>query len=119
MSSPKLEHFRGVVWPRPADDTDGKPTYRYAIVGMLITDTPIAGLDPNETVIDGTLTRFVDEMGIAGALEHAPKFHAARTIGDANNVLLSLAELVGAPLAPTSPKSNDKIKSSIQLNNRA
>ena len=93
------EQFRGVVWPREnGKDADGKPTYRYVVVGMLVTDTPIPGLDPNETVIDGVVERYVEELGIAGALERAPKFEASLPLGDANNVLLSLEQIVGKPL---------------------
>lgn len=95
------EQFRGVVWPREESvDSAGKPVYRYVVVGMLVTDTPIEGLDPNETIIDGAMTRHVAEMGMAGALERAPKFKASRPLGDSNSVLLSLADddFVGAPL---------------------
>jgi hypothetical protein len=42
------EHLRAVIWPRQTDehpteakDKDGKPVYRYAIVGMLVTDQPL------------------------------------------------------------------------------
>lgn len=90
---PTKEHFRGVIWPR--HENDG--TYRYVVVGMLITDKPLEGLHENETVIDGTLTNYTEEMGIAGALERMPKFHPASQLGDANRVLLSLNEIVGEP----------------------
>lgn len=95
------EHFRGVVWPRPAlPDQQGRPSYRYIIVGMLTTDTPLKGLHPNETVLDGVSIRYVEEMGFAGAIERSSKFKAALKLSDSDSVLLSLNELVGAPMSP-------------------
>lgn len=49
------EHFRGVVWPRLPVDIAGGTVYRYAIVGVLVTDQAIEGLHPNETVLAGPL----------------------------------------------------------------
>lgn len=99
------EQFRGVVWPREQGlDENDEPIYRYVVVGMLVTNSPIEGLDPNETVIDGVMPRYVREMGMAGALEKAPKFKPAMSIGDANSVLLSLGDIVGKPLKPVSRK---------------
>jgi hypothetical protein len=93
------EAFRGVVWTREqALDNNGKPVYRYAIVGMLVTDTPIAGLDPNETVIDSEAVFFDNSGGIAVALSNAKKFKAAAPLGDASSVLCSLNKIVGEPL---------------------
>ena len=93
------EQFRGVVWPRPEVlDNNGKPAYRYVVVGMLVTDTPIEGLHPNETVLDGVVERYVSEMGFAGAIQRAPKFQAATPLGDATSVLLRLEGIVGEPL---------------------
>ena len=107
MSEPLKEHFRGVVWPRePSQDEAGKKQYRYVIVGMLVTDTPIEGLHPNETVIDGTMLRYVPELGMAGAIERAPKFIAAGPTGDATGVLLGLNDIVGEPYEPKNRKKS-------------
>lgn len=105
--TPKKEHFRGVIWPRGEQpDAQGKPTYRYVVVGMLVTDEPIPGLDPNETVVDGGLRRYVDELGMAGALGQLPKFSASRPLGDASDVLLSLEDIVGEPIPePKTPRN--------------
>lgn len=42
------EHLRAVIWPRQTEeapsqtkDKDGKTVYRYAIVGVLVTDRPL------------------------------------------------------------------------------
>jgi hypothetical protein len=111
VSEQLKEHFRGVVWPREASqDASGKPVYRYVIVGMLATDTPIEGLHPNETVIDGTMLRHVSEMGMAGAIERAPKFTAPYPLGDATWVLLSLEDIVGDPYRPKKAKKAKKIE---------
>lgn len=100
------EHFRGVVWNREQGlDASAKPVYRYLVVGMLVTDTPIEGLDQNETVIDGVMPRYVREMGMAGSLERASKFHPAQKLGDATNVLLSLETIVGKPLKTSTRKA--------------
>lgn len=100
----KREHFRGVVWPHGEQpDAQGKPTYRYVLVGMLVTDEPIPGLDPNETVIDGTMRRYVGELGMAGAIGKLPKFKASQALGDATNVLLSLEDIVGEPIPEPKP----------------
>lgn len=80
-------HFRGVVWPRGADkqDKEGKPVYRYAIVGVLVTDKPIEALvGVNELLIDGEAHDLV--MLLESAQYRKPKM----LTGDASNVLLSL-----------------------------
>lgn len=113
MSEFIKEQFRGVVWPREPGDTvdvDGKPVFPYVIVGMLVTDTPIEGLHHNETVIDGAMTRYAKEMGIAGAIERAAKFHAAYRLGDAIGVLSNLDNIVGEPL--TKPAAQKKRRKS-------
>ena len=99
---PLKECFRGVVWPRdPVTDNDGKPAYRYVVVGMLVTDQPIEGLAPNETVIDGVVPRFDDMMGMTGMLSRAAKFEPTYPLGTADAVLCGLAELTESarPLA--------------------
>lgn len=94
ITDPKREHFRGVVWPRqnlttpPVRGPEG-PVYRYAIVGMLVTDTPLAfeNKDPNtisEVVLDGSCP------GVAGLLQMVRRGRAVYTLGDATSVLCSL-----------------------------
>lgn len=95
----RKEAFRGVIWPREVlADSQGKSVHRYVIVGMLVTEKPIEGLAPNETVIDSMVSFFGDETGIGPALSKAQKFEAAFPLGDASNVLLSLNDIVGKPL---------------------
>lgn len=94
----RKEAFRGVVWPREAqDDLQGKPVYRYVIVGMLVTDKPIEGLHSNETVLDGVINLHDGENGIGDVLAKAGKFLPAYPVGDATSVLLGLSDIVGKP----------------------
>lgn len=79
------EHFRGVVWPRSPTQNSTGTVYRYVIVGMLVTDEPL-DVDPNETTIDGAVA------GIGAQLAEAHRVHLAGPLGDANAVLLRLAE---------------------------
>lgn len=82
------EHFRGVVWPRDSvEGRDGVPAYRYAIVGLLITDEPIEGLDPSQTVIDSLIEVSGDKVGFSGAIARADKFESP--YGFANAVELA------------------------------
>lgn len=108
------EVFRGVVWPRqgvfprdhkgqlhshpPMKDTDGLPVYRYAIVGVLITDEPITGVDGfNEVVLNGVSTGLADS--IAKTTPGMPMY----PLGDATSVLISLDNaIVEAPYPPGS-----------------
>lgn len=97
--NPLKECFRGVVWPRePMDSRDGKPVYRYVVVGMLVTDQPIEGLAPNETVIDGTVPRYDEMMGMTGMLSRAPKFTPRQPLGTADDILCSLNDLADSAL---------------------
>jgi hypothetical protein len=77
--------FRGVVWPRPLEH---QRVYRYAIIGMLITDKPLSNLDGNEFVLDGPVFALRDEVN--NLQQKSP----AITIGDANMVLTSLDEII-------------------------
>lgn len=99
-SSPKpgaREYLRCVVWPRqgvggvkPVVGTkEGGKVYRYAIVGMFVTDTPIDGIEgQNEIVIDG-------DVSIARQLSTAPQRRPQYRLGDAASVMVSLNEIVG------------------------
>ncbi len=83
------EHLRAVVWPRKPAKEKGKPTnYRYAIVGMLVTDKPIEGLEgENEILLDGA------SFGLTDALvSMEKKVNAGQPFGDATGVLLSLGD---------------------------
>lgn len=80
MSHP---YFRGVVWPRPKTQVMG---YRYVVVGMLVTDESLRGMDKNEIVLSGNAFMLGD------ALETIKHGRATRILGDANDVLLGLTE---------------------------
>jgi hypothetical protein len=60
----RKEHFRGIIWPRQAV-TENTTNFRYVVGGMLVIDKPLEGLDPNQTVLDGTLGLFEGENGFA------------------------------------------------------
>jgi len=80
------EHLRAVVWPR--EPRNG--IYRYVIVGMLVTDRPIEGLEGfNETILDDRAA------GMSAVLAGMPKRENDRgwPIGDASEFLVSLEEL--------------------------
>ncbi len=93
------ESFRGIVWPRveQVSGADGVPVYRYPIVGMLVTDTPIEGTAAGEVVLVG------DAPGLAAVLARIDRGHAERTMGDAADVMMHLADLEPGP-APTDPR---------------
>ena len=76
------EHFRGVVWPRGNKEHG---VFRYAIVGILVTDKPLDNIDPkNEVVLDGMAA------GMADAIQTIQQKEPAITLGDATMVLTSL-----------------------------
>jgi hypothetical protein len=82
----RQEYLRAVVWPRhPAQSETGKPLYRYAIVGILVSDTPIKDIEgQNEVVVDGYAA------GISNSLEVMHKRKANLPTGDAASVMCSL-----------------------------
>ena len=80
------EHLRAIVWPREIE-VDGKKFYKYPIVGMLITDTPIENLNHNQNFINQGVFGFKDMIETMSVKEI--KF----PLGDANSVLTSLDEL--------------------------
>lgn len=85
-------HLRAVVWPRQVNEPPMQgpagPVYRYAVVGMLVTDHPIPALDGNEHVIDGPA------LDVALALGSMRQVQPTHKVGDATDALLALAYLV-------------------------
>lgn len=83
------QYLKAILWPRtPAEGKGATKSYRYVIVGMLVTDEPIAELEgENELVADGPV------FCLAEVLREVRKRKAARRVGDANDVLLSLDEV--------------------------
>lgn len=82
------QHFRGVVWPKTPKTEGTKTQYQYVVVGCLITDEPIEGLEGPEIVLDGHPVMLAQ---ILPMIERKP---AAIKIGDANSVLLNLSRIV-------------------------
>lgn len=89
------DHFKGVVWPH-GSKAQGKgkpPVYRYVVVGILVTDTPIPSLEgPNthglsEFILDDQL-----QGEFAALLERAAKRAPKIRLGDASEVLVSLGD---------------------------
>lgn len=90
----KREHLRAVVWPRrPEDGPQGK-VYRYAVIGMYVSDKPLEGIEGfNETLLDSK------SPGLGDLLSTMPHFVNGRgyPIGDATDALLCLGEMNFAP----------------------
>lgn len=84
--------FKGVVWPR------GKrgQLYSYAVIGVLVTDRPIEGIEgKNEVVLRS------GAYGMAEALSGMTQVKPQLRIGDANMVLTNLNEI-------TEPRDDDE-----------
>jgi hypothetical protein len=64
------------------------PVYRYAIVGMLVTDTPLDRADFDQYVIDGTYS------GLLEAVERLPRRATKIPLGTADWVLDRLSDIV-------------------------
>lgn len=76
------EHFRGVVWPKQKNGL-----YRYVVVGMLVSETPIEGLSKDQIVLDGYAAGM---KNVLEAIQQKPSSFR----GDANHALLELENLV-------------------------
>lgn len=85
------EAFKGVVWPREVNGM-----HVYAIVGALVTDRPIEGLDPNETILCGEV------RGLSAILRDCARGKATVQLGTANAVLTSLNYI--QPIDPTNER---------------
>ena len=80
------EYFKGVVWPRETQAGPSGPVYRYVVVGMVVTDTPIEEFHgKNEVFLDGPGQGIA--LSLAGVNSRPPKFK----LGDAASVLVSLS----------------------------
>lgn len=92
----RLSHFRGVIWPRqgvagaePLTGPRGHKLYRYAVVGMVVTDQPLENLEGKGTILlDG------HGAGVAEAIDTVQQKRPAFLVGDATNVLLVLDNIV-------------------------
>jgi len=91
-----LSHFRGVVWPRqgvagkePVVGPQGHRLYRYAVVGVVVTDQPLQNIEgKNEVLLDG------HGAGMAEAIATITQRRPAFLLGDATSVLLVLDNIV-------------------------
>ncbi len=89
----RRENSKIVVWPRTPIDGPNGLLYRYAVVGLIVTDTPIDSLEEfqglggvTEAVIDGKTL-------LADALDKASKRQAKIRLSDASMVLTSLNDI--------------------------
>lgn len=92
------EYLRAVIWPRQPMTAPGKPTnYRYNIVGFIVTDTPLEGIEGEvEVVLDGQTFGLSDVFDSMEKRENA----GCSPFGDATDVLLSLADEQGFESQP-------------------
>lgn len=82
------QHIKAIVLPEKSLINKGRKIYRYAIVGMLVTDTPISGIEgKNEIVLD------CEPFGLAEMLEGLLKRKAKIKLGDASQILTALKHL--------------------------
>jgi hypothetical protein len=88
------QHFKGVIWPRgtyPAKVKGNKNVqnvYRYIVVGMMVTDTPISQFEgKNEIWLDGPVSNLVEPFAQT-KIKKRPNCYS----GDATNILLGLNE---------------------------
>jgi len=75
-----------VIWPRQRPNKTPKQ-YRYAIVGVLVTDKPLELEGKMEVVLDGAT------CGLSDLIEVIRKREPARIISTANDVLTHLGEI--------------------------
>lgn len=101
----KRNHLKAIVWPR--QEAGSKGPFKYAIVGVLITDTEIESLrgkpmapdatDPyGEKMVEWPCSEFMldgEAFGIEDLLDLIRKRAPAYNAGDAVNVLCSLDDL--------------------------
>lgn len=83
------EYFKGVVWPHePVDGPQGR-LYRYVVMGILVTDTPIEKFEfKNELVLDGSPL-----IDLSCVLAMIPQRASKVTLGDATDVILNLKSI--------------------------
>lgn len=92
----KNQAIKGVVWNHGPTTllTTGETVYRYVVVGVLVTDSPIPELEPDpsrdiasETVLCGECPGLAEALGATG------QGYTERRLGDAVDVLLGLDRL--------------------------
>ena len=85
----RKEHLRCVLWPHGHREGPNGKVYRYAIVGMLVSDKPIREFNgKNELVLDGSAP------GMAEVLVNLKRKTPLYRLGDASSVLCSLDTIV-------------------------
>ena len=82
------EFFRGVVWPRKPRKSSKDILYRYVVVGMMVTNEPLGGLEGNQFILNGY------GAGIADAIESIKHIKSDVPLGDAVDVLTNLDTII-------------------------
>jgi hypothetical protein len=81
------EYLKAIIWPRKKVSKYGETFYQYTIVGQLLTNEPIIGLEGNEILVDGATYALND------ILAEVRKRKPNQVVGDATDVLLTLGDL--------------------------
>ena len=92
------QHLKCVIWNKSEEPPlDG--IYKYAVIGLLVTDRKIQELEVIPQIKDGEIPVEYQVVidtpchGLAELLQYLPKRNARRTVGDAVDVLLTLGEI--------------------------
>lgn len=80
------EAHKLVIWPRESIEVDGKTVYRYVLVGMICTDTPIEFPNDESVAIGATY----DTSPFTDIVNGLKKYGAPYPLGDANSALLTV-----------------------------
>lgn len=103
--------FKGVVWPRQSVknppfeevkpiEVNGKKLYRYAVVGVIVSDRPCPEFEQLEEVLGRKTVDAVlcgSAPGLLEALANIPRGDIAFELGDASSVLCSLDRIQPKP----------------------
>lgn len=85
-----MEAVKGFIFDRGESTIEGKKVNSYLVSFVLVTDLPLTGLNPSETVIMG-VNQF--DNSLTDIIERFKKFKPPHCLGDASHAIIAVSHM--------------------------
>jgi|694.fasta_scaffold67397_3 hypothetical protein len=104
------EAIKSVIFSQGEVEVDGKKLNKYLVGMVLITDSPIQGInDLGENIAMGGNLCYNQ---VTESLSNLPKYKSHEKLGDLDSAMLTISKLSPADLIKTHPTQEDVVKQS-------
>jgi phosphoribosylformylglycinamidine (FGAM) synthase-like enzyme len=85
------EAIKSIIWKRYDREIDGKKMYKYLIGTILVTDTPITGVNDSSDHI--AMVQFDNENYLTNAFSRMAMYESPHQLGNLSDAVIDLSDM--------------------------